>query len=123
MKFKTYMNEKEIEPLFTVDNADVVVKQIENGIKAPIVKASVSTLGGVNNISILMVISLDERKDWANGILENSRYIRLHLNAKDHVLEQFSGSLGMGVKSLRKSRPKTIDAVVKKINTYIKGVK
>ena len=69
----------------------------------------------------MILISLDEKKDWVNGILENSRYIRLHLTAKDHILEHFSGSFG--VKGLRKSRPKTIDAVIKKLNTYIKGVK
>lgn len=121
MKFKEYINEvKIIEPLFTVDNAKSVAKQIEKNIKAPVVKAEISTLGGDENISILILISLDEKKDWINGILENSRYIRLHLTSKDHILEHFSGSFG--IKGLRKSRPKTIDVVIKKINTYIKSV-
>jgi len=120
MKFKHYMNEaKAIEPLFTIDNVKDICKQLNNSIKAPVVNATYSTLGGAHNVSILILISLDEKKDWPNGILENSRYTRLHLG-NDHVLEQFT--IGVGFKKkLRKSRPKTIDAVIKKLNTYIKS--
>jgi len=120
MKFKTYMNEKTVEPLFTIDNVKNTCKQLNSGIKAPIVNATYSTLGGKQNVSILILISLDEKKDWPNGILENSRYTRLHL-LNNHVLEQFTISAGFK-KKLRKSRPKTIDAVIKKINTYLKGI-
>ena len=57
-----------------------------------------------------------------NGILENSRYFRLHLS-NDGVLEMFSGQLdptfSNRLKSFRKTRVVSASDAVMKINRYI----
>ena len=122
MKLKKVLNEvKTVEPLFDINNVKDVCKELEEGIKAPVVKTTYSTLGGSENVSILILISIDEKKDWPNGMLENSRYTRLYLE-RNHVLEQFTNGRCFAQKKLRKSRPKTIKDVIKKLNTYIKLV-
>jgi len=121
MKFKEYINEaKPVEPIFDITNVKDVCKKIQKEIKAPFVNCKYSELGGAENISILMVISLDEKNNWPNNILENSRYFRMSLNIPN-ILEQFTKSFKIS-KKFRKVRPKNIKIVIDKINTYIKQV-
>lgn len=56
----------------------------------PVVGVNRYTLGGEENASLGIVISLDPRETWANGILENSRYAKFMLNA-DGGLSRISG--------------------------------
>lgn len=123
LSFKDYMhlNEaKEVEPIFNITNVKDVCKQLQKGIKAPFVNIRYSELGGAENVSILMVISLDEKSTWLNNILENSRYFRMSLN-QPNILEQFVKNYTI-TKNFRKSRPKNIKMVIDKINAYIKQV-
>jgi len=102
----------------TVPSATATAKFLQEKIEAPVVSVQVSTLGGAKNVSILLMVSLDEKKDWHNGILENSRYTRFHFynNGK---LEQFSGGHGWA-KKFRKVQVKSAAEAVAKINQYIK---
>jgi hypothetical protein len=43
-------------------------------------RAYISTLGGEKNASILITIGLDKKETWSNGIFENSRYVRYHID-------------------------------------------
>ena len=79
---------------------------------APFVRVDKSTLGGPANVSILILVSLDEKKDWENDILENSIYFRMHL-LNDGTLEHFSGYTHRI--NFRKSRVKSSADVVAKI--------
>jgi hypothetical protein len=92
----------------------------ELGKIAPVVHVDKSTLGGEARVSLLILVSLDEKKDWSDGILENSTYFRMHLG-NDGVLEHFSGYTHHI--NFRKSRVKSPIDVVAKIGRYIEQVK
>ena len=101
---------------YTPDQTDSIVDKFQTGIQAPYVKAYKSTLGGVQNTSILLTVSLDSKEAWYFGILENSRYFKMHY-LNDGVLELFSG--GRGLTKFRKTRTKNPDDALAKINKYI----
>ncbi len=84
-------------------------------INAPYAKDSVSTLGGRERASLYIVISLDKPIEWANGILENSRYARYSLDQNGN-LEHFSGH---GMPHMRKTKVKTHREAIDKINKHI----
>ena len=103
-------------PIF--DMSDVyyrssVINLLQKNIHAPFVKAQFSTLGGEENVSILLAVSLDKKEDWQNGYFENSHSFRFHIfnNGKTN---QFVGRPRM-----RQFTAKTIEDVVVKINKFL----
>ena len=104
-----------VAPIFDSTTASEAVAAIKSGVKAPVVSIQASSLGGPENISIMIAIGLDPKESWANGIFENSRYIRLHLY-KNGVLESFVNTTGA---KFRKTRAKSVDDVVAKLNAYV----
>jgi len=106
---------------FDTTNAEKGAETIKRGIKAPVVGVQVSRLGGEKNVSILIVVSLQDKKDWKNGILENSPYMRFHLYNNGR-LEQFAGGV-RGNKPMRRTVAKSPEDAVAKINKYISGLK
>lgn len=105
--------------LFDSPSADNVVRELQKGIKAPFVAVRKSELGGKDKVSIIITISLDAKKDWANGIIQNSRLVRFYLE-NDGVLEMFNrSSLLRGTKKFRKTKVKNVNDVISKINKYI----
>jgi hypothetical protein len=109
------------EPLsvFDVETADDLVDDIRSGIDAPFANAKKSTLGGKDRVTVLAVISLDPRSEWSNGILENSRYARFHID-NDGVIEMFSGGWRGMPKKFRKSVAKDAKDVVRLLNRWVK---
>jgi len=105
--------------LFSVDNVTEVCQQLKDGIKAPAVGVSHSTLGGKDRVTILMSVSLDKREDWKNQIFENSRYFRLSLE-RNGRLQLFVKS-GIPIK-LRSSVCNSIEMCIAKINKYINEI-
>lgn len=107
--------------LFNADTGKDVVAKIKSEVTAPFVNANLSTLGGKERATILLVASVDDKSKWANGILENSRYFRMHFQG-DGGLDMFSGSGGDRGKlpTFRKTKAKTVEEAIKKINAYIK---
>jgi hypothetical protein len=104
----------------TVTSAKKIVGDVKQKINAPFVNAYASTLGGEENVSVLILVSLDKKGDWENNILENSRYARFHLE-NDGTLEQFTLSrLG---KKFRKTKVKDENDLIQKINNYIEEVR
>jgi hypothetical protein len=114
------MNEQSVGA-FDTTTAEKSVETIKKGIKAPVVGAQVSRLGGDKNVSILIVVSLQDKKDWKNGILENSPYMRFHFYNNGR-LEQFSGGVS-GNKPMRRTVAKNAEDAVAKINKYISALK
>jgi hypothetical protein len=102
--------------IFTPADVDAAVETLQSGIHAPVVKVWKSTLGGADRVSILILVSLDPRETWTNGILENSRYFRMDY-LMNGSLELFSG--GFRMLKFRKARVKSPDDAVMKINKYI----
>ncbi len=109
------------QTIFSIENVKDVVAKLNSDIDAPVVSAKYSTLGGERNVSILVALSLDPKESWSNGIYENSRYMRFHINT-DGVIEQFRKAHTINDK-FRKIRVKTIDQLISKINDYLKKVK
>ena len=98
-----------------LDAANKLKEMLNKQIKAPFVRATISTLGGKERPSVMLAISMDEKNTWQNNIFENSRYARFHIT-HDGVIELFSG---WKLPKFRKSRFKNIEDVVKKINLFV----
>ena len=60
-KLDLYVTENEDNLIFIGDNAEDVVKEIQDEIEAPFVKTTISKLGG--SPTIMMKISLDSKKE------------------------------------------------------------
>lgn len=116
--FINFLNESQ---LFTVDDVEEWKSKLQKGIKAPFVNVKKSTLGGPQNVSIMITVSLDDKKDWPNKILQNSRYFNMQME-NSGSLEQFTKSHRIE-KKFRKSKFKSVDDAIKKINKYIDQVK
>lgn len=121
---KTYKDilKEQNQKLFDIDSADEFVAKLEKGIKAPFVKAQKSTLGGPQNVSVMMRLSLDPKDTWVNNIFENSRFMHFRFDSRDNSFEQFTKSHTIK-KKFRKARAKSMDEAIKKINKYIDQVK
>ena len=104
--------------IFTWDTIKDDAKKIERNIHAPEVGVQVSALGGKDRASIMLTLSLDEKRNWKNGILQNSRYMHFSIGGNG-VVEQFGLGHGVG-KKFRKVRVTSIKDVIRKINDYLK---
>lgn len=106
--------------VFDINNAEEWVAKLKSGINAPYTNIYKSTLGGAKNVSILITVSVDEKKDWKNGILQNSTYFNMHLD-NDGSLEVFSGYFKSS--KFRKTRVKSVEEAIAKINKFVDLVK
>ena len=105
--------------VFDINNAEQMVKVLTAGLKkvAPDLKPGnihYSTLGGDDRVSIVGKFSLDRKKDWSRGILENSRWITFYLDNDGSLEVNVMGypfDMRKQVK-MRKSRNKDIKQVL-----------
>ena len=102
------------EFVFDIKTVSDFVAKIKSEIKTAEISCRFSTLGGDDNVSVMLTVSKDKRADWKNGILENSNYASFHIY-KNGTVEKIAGSLP----KLRRFKAKTQDALIDKINTYI----
>lgn len=119
-KINGLLYEEEVSSLFDSETADGVVDKLKAELKVPFAKVYKSELGGKENVSILMKISLDPKEKWENGIIQNSRYGDFHLNRNGN-LEMFSGELNR-IKMFRRRKVKSVDEVIRVLNTYFDSV-
>ncbi len=89
------------------------IENIKNSIIAEYKYIKISTLGGRENTAIILTISLDKKEDWANGILENSRYYKIDIDINGTV-ENFTASYK--VKKIRKRKVESLNEAIKYIN-------
>jgi hypothetical protein len=99
--------------LFTYENVGAAMQQLRNGLKFPFVSCYSSTLGGRENISILLCVSEDKKENWPNDILENSKYRRFDIFNTGEV-KNFT--CGDGLKYMRKFKGKSLEHIIEKIN-------
>jgi hypothetical protein len=105
-----------------IPSAIASAKFFNEHIDAPYVNAKVSTLGGEERVSIIMVISLDEKLTWGNGILQNSRNMGFRVS-NDGTVEQLSLTYKLKDEKFRKTRVTGVGDAVSKINKYLSGIK
>jgi len=92
---------------------------VQPALQGVYVRVFYSNLGGNENASLMVLVSLDDPATWTNHILENSRYVRFQLG-NNGVLEQFVRS---GVKDkFRKTRVTSLAQAAEKINKYLDKV-
>ena len=97
--------------IFTYETVEEVKDQLREELDFPFVTVQSSTLGGKENVSIIIRVSKDPEEEWANKIFENSRYAIIHV-MNDGKTEQFSG----WQLKMRKFKGKSIDHIIEKIN-------
>jgi hypothetical protein len=103
----------------TIDIMKDLKPQIEKIIsEMPFSNIHLSTLGGENHASILFVIGLDAKETWKNGIFENSRYMRFHIerNFKGLILECFTSSIKLKFRKVTTSPEKILIKVQEFVN-------
>ena len=119
------------EPLWTHETVKDAVKQIKKGLKNAVPyldDIGYSTLGGKDRISILGKISLDPKKEWPNGILQNSRWALIHFQP-DGTLDtiRMSGWTSYEqrkkVPILRKSKNKSLKQAIDRMGKYFTVVR
>lgn len=106
----------------TEEEAQEVAKQLQKEIDAPFVKVTVSTLG--KEPTVMIKLSLDDKKDWKNNIFDNSRNMHLSLypDPTSSNLDMFQIS-NIDAKKMRKQKTKSVKEAINKINKFIDKVK
>lgn len=103
--------------MFNINTVESMVKSIKD-INIPYINAYYSTLGGKENVSILITISKQIREFWPSNILENTDYAKLHLY-NDGTLECHCNSTG---NKFRKTKVKSIEDLSNKLFKMVGGV-
>lgn len=80
----------------------------------PYMTGYVSTIEGMQRMSMMLTVSLDEKSTWKNHILENSRYAKITIDSKGTM----SMISGYGMQKLRKSRIKSTHEVITKLHMW-----
>jgi hypothetical protein len=91
-------------------------QEILDAIQAEYKGITISTLGGIENTSIILHLSLDKKDTWQNGIFHNSRYFIIHIS-KNGIVENFS--CGNRANKLRKKTVKSLQQAIEYINKGI----
>jgi len=106
-------------PVLQITDVDQWTMDIYKGIKAGWKSVAKSTLGGDDNVAILIKLTLEPEKEWPNKILHNATYGMIRI-ATDGTMEMFASD--RKVKNMRKTRIRSAKDVVSKINAWIKKV-
>ena len=113
------------EPIFTKDDVKNAIKQVKKGLKrvAPYLDDIGTGFGGK---SIIGKVSLDKKRDWSHGILQNSRWALIHLHP-DGTLDSVSMNgypydIRKKIPKLRKSRNKSLDQAIDRLEKYFKMI-
>ena len=71
------------------ENAQKFLDTLKSGVNIPLLSGQISTLGGEENISILLLVCFQKKEDWENGPLEDGKFARLQV-FNDGNVEFFS---------------------------------
>ena len=104
--------------LFTSESAVAECEKIKQGVKAPVVNATSSPLGGMERPSILITVILQPKDEWANGIVHNAKYVRFHLNFTG-TLEQVASN--QVKQRMRKTRVDSVEEAIEDINRFLQA--
>jgi hypothetical protein len=108
------------------DGADLVqqdapgwVAAVEAGVRAPLVKASVLTLGGADRPSLYVMLTLDKKEDWPYGIVDNSRFAKFMIHAVAQPKIELL-TMGPRMPKFRKRPYRGVADAIQQINAYLK---
>ena len=103
--------------LLSSDELIALTSEIKAILNLPFMGIKFSDLGGKNERSAIITVSIESKEQWENGYLENSKYARFHYEPNNNnELEQFTCTFS---KKFRKARPVNIIDAAKKIKKYI----
>lgn len=105
--------------IFDYETLQAEKENIYNAINAPYKRIQISTLGGKENVTLLISLSLDKKENWEYGIFQNSRYYHFSIE-NIGVVENFGS--GQGIKKIRKKRIKSLKEGIEYINKKTEGV-
>ena len=105
--------------VLSITDVDKWTTEIYKGIDAGWKSVGKSTLGGDENVAILIKVTVEPEKDWPNKILQNARFGMIRI-ATNGTMEMFASD--RRVKNMRKTKIKSAKDVVNKINTWLKSV-
>ena len=118
------------EPLWDKDSVKNVIKQIQKGIKVPY--ADGLGLGALSrrdeHPAIMGKISVDDKKDWRNGYIENSRWALVRIEADGTIdtvrMNGYSDyKTRKKVPVLRKSKNKDLRQIIDRLGKYFTVVR
>ena len=112
--YKTFLKESTI---FDIGSVDKWTVPLSTKVNAPVIWVAKSVLGGEENVTIMIKMSLDEKHEWKNGIFQNSRYAHIRID-RDGSMEMFAHKRSMG-KAMRKTKVRDVKQAIKKINDWI----
>ena len=99
--------------IFTHETAGQAVQELKEKLDFPYINVQVSTLGGQENVCILMRLSEQAKEKWAFEILHNSPYRMIRID-NDGTVDNFS--IGSGLKKIRRFVGKDVKHIIEKIN-------
>ena len=106
------------EGVFDPKDGEKWAKEIQKGIKAPVVDVKTSSLGGEESMSIMVKFSMEKEASKGGTAFFNSRYANVRVDI-DGSMEMFQASHKFGIKKMRKAKIKSTKDVIKKINDWI----
>ena len=107
-------------PLLSYEDMKAALPDIKKLLDGKYIRATISTLGGTERPTLMITVSLEDKKDWANDILQNSRYRKISID-HDGTVDNFTSSHNL--KKIRKKRVKSIRDAISYINKNIHSVK
>ena len=127
IKLKDLITEAK-EPLWTEDNVKDVIKQIQKGLKNAVPYTDGIGTGALGKDTIIGKISLDPKKTWPNGYIENSRWAMVHIEPSGIMDSVSIGGYDSyeerkKVPKLRKSRNKNIHQIIQRLGKYLTMVR
>lgn len=97
----------------TQQDLELLAKELSTTV--PLVSLERSTLGGEANASIHVLIALEPKETWRNGIMHNSQYARIAIHY--YNVEMYTNT--SNIKKMRSFQPKDINQVLTKIKKWI----
>lgn len=98
--------------LFDIDSAQSLADRLKEELFYSFISVRISTLGGDDNVTIMLAASTTTKENWANGIFENSDYRRFSIE-NDGTVENFTTS---GLSKVRKFTAKSVDDLITRLN-------
>ena len=105
--------------VLAITDVDQWTTEIYKGLKTGWKSVGKSTLGGDENVAIMIKVTIEPEKDWPNKILHNASYgmIRIATNGEMNMF-----SSGHKIKNMRKTKVKSAKDVVNKINKWADSI-
>lgn len=126
-RMKHLLEETQSGEIFKPPFSESDVEDLQKRIKAPWHQVYVSSLGGVERQTIMLRLSWQPKDQWKQGILQNSNYAMFSVY-RDGTVEQFQLAVydarmqRMKVTKWRKTKVKSLDDFVTKLNAYVEKV-